>query len=84
MQIKNESNTLKLSSDTPNVKVIGGAFLKGERGDVGPQGPIGPQGPKGDKGDNGERGKDGIDGKNGLDGKGIKTITLVDTKDNFN
>ena len=81
MQIKNESNTLKLSSDTPNVKVIGGAFLKGERGDVGPQGPIGPQGPKGDKGDNGERGKDGIDGKNGLDGKGIKTITLVDTKD---
>ena len=83
MQIKNNSESLKLSSSNPILKVIGGSAIKGEKGDQGipgPQGPVGPQGPKGDKGDNGERGKDGIDGKNGLDGKGIKSITLVDTK----
>lgn len=87
MQIKNENEHLKLSSDNTVLKLVGGQAIKGEKGDVGPQGPtgpVGPQGPKGDKGDSGERGKDGINGingKDGQDGRGIKSITVINTKD---
>lgn len=69
------------------IKVIGGENYRGPQGQQGIQGipgiqgPVGPQGPQGPVGEQGPQGEQGPAGKDGVDGKGIKTITLVDTKD---
>lgn len=68
------------------IKVIGGENYRGPQGQQGIQGipgiqgPVGPQGPQGPVGEQGPQGEQGPAGKDGVDGKGIKTITLVDTK----
>lgn len=75
------------SNRNTSIQVYGGEAYKGPQGLQGPVGPQGPQGeqgpvgPKGADGVNGKDGRDGIDGKDGQDGKGIRSITLVDTKD---
>ena len=75
------------SNRNTTIQVYGGEAYRGPQG---LQGPVGPQGPKGDQGPvgpkgadgvNGKDGRDGVDGKDGQDGKGIKSVTLVNTKD---
>lgn len=81
MQINNSNSSIKIKDEKVSVRVIGGSYIKGDKGEQGIPGPEGKQGVPGPEGKQGLPGRDGIDGKDGADGRGIKTITLVDTKD---
>lgn len=69
------------------IRAVGGEVYKGPQGiqgipgPQGVQGPVGPQGPQGPEGKQGPQGEQGPAGKDGIDGKGIKSISLIDTKD---
>ena len=81
MQINNSNSSIKIKDEKVSVRVVGGSYIKGDKGEQGIQGPEGKQGIPGPEGKQGLPGRDGIDGKDGTDGRGIKTITLIDTKD---
>lgn len=81
MQINNNNSSIKIKDEKVSVRVVGGSYIKGDKGEQGIPGPEGKQGIPGPEGKQGLPGRDGIDGKDGTDGRGIKTITLVDTKD---
>ena len=81
MQISNNNASIKIRDTKTPIRVIGGSFIKGDKGDQGIQGIQGPEGKQGIQGPQGLPGRDGIDGKDGQDGRGIKSLTLIDTKD---
>lgn len=81
MQIENTNKKIGLRQQLVNLKIVGGEVLKGDKGDQGIQGIQGPQGLPGKDGLDGKQGPQGIPGKDGLDGRGIKSISLINTKD---
>lgn len=81
MQIENNNKKIGLRQQLVNLKLVGGETIKGDKGEQGIQGIPGPQGLPGRDGLDGQQGPQGIPGKDGVDGRGIKSITLVNTKD---
>ena len=72
---------MRIQNEALNIKIVGGSVVKGDKGD---QGLPGIQGIPGMNGIDGKDGRDGVDGRDGIDGKdgrGIKNISLIDTKD---